>query len=274
MTRHWKEYAIEAALLGAFMVSATTLTILLEHPASPVHALLPVVATRRSLMGIGMGLTAAAIIYSPWGRRSGAHMNPAVTLTFLRLGKVRAADAMAYVGSQFLGGVLGIAAASVAFAPWISDAHVNYVATLPGPSGAGPAFAAEAVISFVMMLFVLATSNHLRLARFTGVVVALLVATFITLETPLSGMSMNPARSLGPDVVGAMWRGLWIYFLAPPLGMLVAAETFVGVRGYHAIRCAKLHHDDGPCIFNCGFRAEDPGRRLAPGTALRAAHRT
>jgi len=250
---HWREYLIEVAALSTFMVSAATMTVMLEHPQSPLRGVIADPMSRRMLMGIAMGLTAASIIYSPWGRRSGAHMNPAVTLTFFRLGKIDRRDAMAYVGAQFVGGVLGISLAAFALAGWISDPAVNYVATAPGAFGQAAAFAGEASISFLMMLVVLTASNERRVAPFTGVIVAMLIATFITLEAPLSGMSMNPARSLGPDVVGDMWRGLWIYFVAPPLGMLVAAETFLRVRGRLAVRCAKLHHDQGPCIFNCQF---------------------
>jgi aquaporin Z len=250
---HWREYAIEVAALGAFMVSAATMTVAIEHPASPLRGAVSDAMTRRVLMGLAMGMTAATIIYSPWGRRSGAHMNPAVTLTFFRLGKIGAPDAIAYVAAQFLGGVIGIALASLILARWIADPAVNYLVTVPGSLGYGAAFAAEAAISFVMMLVVLSVSNQQRLARFTGVIVAVLVATFISVEAPLSGMSMNPARSLGPDVVGDTWRGLWIYFTAPPLGMLLAAETFVRLRGRLSVRCAKLHHDQGPCIFNCSY---------------------
>jgi aquaporin Z len=250
---HWREYLIEVAALGTFMVSAATMTVMLEHPQSPLRSAIPEPTTRRMLMGVAMGLTAASIIYSPWGRRSGAHMNPAVTLTFFRLGKISARDATAYVGAQFVGGVAGIALASLVLTRWISDPAVNYVATAPGVFGHAGAFAGEVLISFVMMLVVLTASNQRRMAPFTGVIVAMLIATFITLEAPLSGMSMNPARSLGPDVVGDMWRGLWIYFVAPPLGMLVAAETFLRVRGRLSVRCAKLHHDQGPCIFNCSY---------------------
>jgi aquaporin Z len=250
---HWREYLIEVAALSTFMVSAATMTVMLEHPQSPLRGVIADPMSRRMLMGIAMGLTAASIIYSPWGRRSGAHMNPAVTLTFFRLGKIDRRDAMAYVGAQFVGGVLGISLAAFALARWISDPAVNYVATAPGAFGQAAAFAGEASISFLMMLVVLTASNERRVAPFTGVIVAMLIATFITLEAPLSGMSMNPARSLGPDVVGDMWRGLWIYFVAPPLGMLAAAETYVRARGRLSIRCAKLHHDRGPCIFNCGY---------------------
>ena len=250
---HWREYLIEAAALATFMVSAATMTVVIQHPASPLRAYVDEAIARRVLMGVAMGLTAAGIIYSPWGRRSGAHMNPAVTLTFFRLGKISGRDALAYGGAQFLGGIIGISVAWLGLLRWIADPAVNYIATAPGPFGDGVAFAAEVTISFVLMLVVLSVSNQPRLAPFTGAVVAVLVAAFITFEAPLSGMSMNPARTLGPDVIGGIWRGLWIYFVAPPLGMLLAAEVFVRVRGRLAIRCAKLHHDNGPCIFNCSY---------------------
>jgi aquaporin Z len=172
MTR-WREYLIEGAALGTLMMSAATMTVMLEHPESPLHGVVAEPMARRVLMGIAMGLTAAAIIYSPWGRRSGAHMNPAVTLTFLRLG--RSTDATPWlIGAQFVGGVLGIGLASFALARWIADPAVNYVATAPGVFGHAAAFAGEALISFVMMLVVLTASNQRRVAPSTGVIVAML----------------------------------------------------------------------------------------------------
>ena len=259
--RHWPEYLMEAAGLGAFMVSAATMTTVLEHPASPIRGSIPEPALRRALMGIAMGLTAAALVYSPWGRRSGAHLNPALTVTFLRLGKISQRDAMAYVAAQFAGGIAGIALATGALRQWIADPAVNYVATLPGQPGLAIAFVAEAAISFLLMLVVLTTSNYAPSARFTGALVACLVTIYITVEAPLSGMSMNPARTFGPDFVGGMWRGLWIYFVAPPLGMLAAAELYVRARGHASIRCAKLHHDEGPCIFCGRNRNQESGIR-------------
>jgi aquaporin Z len=249
---HWREYLMEVAGLGLFMVSAATMTSLIEHPSSPVRSLLTDPTARRAVMGAAMGLTAAGLIYSPWGRRSGAHNNPAVTLTFFRLGKISGRDAVAYIAAQFAGGAAGIFVAAVLLRPWIAHPSVNYVATLPGPQGPAVAFAAEALISFVLMLAVLTVSGHARASRFTGVVAAALVACFITVEAPLSGMSMNPARTLGPDMVGDMFHGLWIYFVAPPLGMLAAAELSTRLRRRESIRCAKLYHDSGPCIFGCG----------------------
>jgi aquaporin Z len=245
---HWREYLIEAALLGLFMVSAATMTTVLEHPSSPVRQALPDPLVRRAWMGLAMGLTAAALVYSPWGRRSGAHFNPSVTLTFFRLGKVSGRDAAFYVAAQFAGGVLGIASAALVLRPWIAHAAVNYVATLPGASGSGAAFAGELVISFLLMLTVLVVSNRAPLMRFTGLCAAALVACFITFEAPLSGMSMNPARTFGPSLVGGIDRGLWLYFVAPPLGMLAAGELYMRAKGRAAIHCARLHHV-GPCIF-------------------------
>ena len=253
---HWREYLMEVAGLGLFMLSAASMTSLLEHPASPVRELLPDPTMRRAAMGVAMGLTAAGLIYSPWGRRSGAHNNPAVTLTFFRLGKISGRDALGYITAQFIGGAAGIALAALLLRPWIAHPAVNYVATVPGPRGSATAFVAEAAISFVMMLVVLTASSQPKVSRFTGLIAALLIAAFITVEAPLSGMSMNPARTLGPGLIGDMFHGVWIYFVAPPLGMLAAAEVVGYQRHRLSIRCAKLYHDAGHCVFGC--HAQEP----------------
>ena len=255
-TLHWPEYFIEAGAIGTFMVSAAVCAAVLYYPSSPVAAAVPNELERRGLMGLAMGLTAVLIIYSPWGQRSGAHMNPAVTLTFFRLGKVARPDFLGYVAAQFAGGIIGIAAAAAALRGIVSDPSVNYVTTIPGPSGDGVAFLAEALISFVLMLTVLSVSSHQRLGRLTGLCAGLLVWTYITVEAPLSGMSMNPARTLGSALLARDFPGLWIYFTAPPLGMLLAAELFTRRVGVQRVLCAKLHHPaTGPCIFGCGGKA-------------------
>ncbi len=102
----------------------------------------------------------------------------------------------------------------------------------------------------------LLTSNIQKLARYTGLFAGALVATHIIVEAPLSGMSMNPARSLGSAVPPQLWEFLWIYFTAPPLAMLLAAEIYVRLRGIPEVICAKLHHhNDKRCIFRCGYAA-------------------
>lgn len=248
LRRHWPEYLIEAFALGAFMVSACAFGALLWHPGSPLAPLVPDGLPRRALMGAAMGLTAVALIYSPWGQRSGAHMNPAVTLTYVRLGKAAAADGAWYVAAQCLGGLAGVLLSRALLGGALSHPAVHYVVTTPH-AGVAVAFVAELAIAFVMMSFVLTLSSS-ALARFTGVGAGLLVAGYITFEEPLSGMSLNPARTLASALPAMDFTGLWLYLLAPPLGMLLAAQIFLAVSGRAAKHCAKLHHTSRyRCLF-------------------------
>jgi aquaporin Z len=252
LRNHWPEYLMEAGLLGAFMVSACVFGALYEFPQSPIHQAIMSPVLRRLLMGMSMGLTAIAIIYSPWGKQSGAHINPSVTFTFYRLGKIKAWDALFYITAQFLGAILGVLLVARFLGKQLSDPAVRYVVTLPGPDGPWVALSAEFTIAFILMSAVLYSSNHHRLGRYTGLFAGLLVATYITLEAPFSGMSMNPARTVGSAFPPMIWDGLWIYLTAPPLGMLAAAELYLWRRGRLAVKCCKLHHDnDKRCIF-CG----------------------
>src|SRR5216117_1671692 len=155
LKEHWPEYFCEAAELGLFMVSASLFTMLLWHPSSPVLNLIPDPFVRRMLTGIAMGGTAIALIFSPLGKRSGAHFNPAVTLTFWRLGKVKNCDALFYVVFQFIGGIAGVLVVALFVREALSDPAVNFVATLPGPQGMAIAFIAEFGIAFVLMTTVL-----------------------------------------------------------------------------------------------------------------------
>lgn len=252
LKRHWPEYLIEGACLGLFMISAFTFGTILEHPASPVHQTIPNPLLRRFLMGLAMGTTAIAIIYSPWGKQSGAHINPSTTLTFFKLGKVATWDAVFYVAFQFLGGLLGAFLVATILSTWASHPSVNYVVTAPGSAGVIVAFFGEIVITFILMTVILAVSNHPRIHKFTGLCAGVLVAMYITFEAPISGMSMNPARTFASAVPAHHWAALWIYFTAPLIGMLSAAEVYVRTRGPGSVACAKLHHEnDKRCIF-CG----------------------
>ena len=251
---HWPEYLIEAAGLALFMLSACGFGALLGHPASPIVHAVPDPGWRRVLMGIAMGATAVTLIYSPWGQRSGAHFNPATTLTFWRLGRVSGPDAAAYALAQTAGGLAGVLVAATALGALLSDPAVRYVVTEPGSAGRLAAFAAETAIAFVLMSVVLSVANAPRWSRYTGLCAGLLVAVYIAVEAPISGMSMNPARTLASAVPAGHFTALWIYFTAPPLGMLLAAQLYVTGRGRARVRCAKLHHDNAQrCIFRCGW---------------------
>jgi aquaporin Z len=255
LRNHWPEYLMEAAELGLFMFSACAFTVLLFHPLSPLAQDIHSDVVRRMLMGAAMGTTAVAIIFSPLGKRSGAHFNPSVTLAYFRLGKIQGWDAAFFILFQFAGGIAGVVLASLLLGNLVAHKSVNYAATLPGSSGPKAAFLAEFLISFILMSVVLNISNTRRLSRWTGVFAGALVATYISIESPISGMSMNPARTFSSASVAHVWTSLWIYFTAPPLGMLLAAEIYQRMK-LRAVACAKLHHhNNARCIFRCNFNA-------------------
>jgi aquaporin Z len=259
---HWPEYLIEATLLGLFMISACTFAVLLDHPGSPAYRAIPDPFLRRLIGGLAMGSTAIGLIYSPWGRRSGAHFNPAATLAFLRLGRMAPQDAWWYIAAHFAGGLAGVLLAAGLLGEALGHQNVRYAVTRPGPLGVGPAWGAELAMTFLLISIVLRVASHPRFGRFTGLCVGALVATYITLEAPLSGMSMNPARSLASALVAGDWTELWVYFTAPPLGMLLAAELHLRLK--RRLACAKLDHDPArPCI-HCAYRASIAGTNPGP----------
>lgn len=243
---------MEAAGLGIFMISAGLFATLLEYPGFPIRQAIDSPLVRRILMGLAMGLTAVGIIYSPWGKQSGAHINPAVTLTFFRLGKIKSWDALFYVVAQFIGGLAGVVLIAFIVGDAIADPTVKYVVTIPGSAGVGIAFIAEFIISFGLMLTVLYATNRQNLANLTGVFAGTLVALYIIIEAPFSGMSINPARTFGSALPANLWTAFWIYMVAPPAGMLSAAQIYLYVNGHREVACAKLHHQNDKRCIHCG----------------------
>ncbi len=256
--RDWRLYVYEALELALFMLSACVFTVILFHPGYAALRWIPSAWARRGLMGAAMGLTAVGIIHSPMGKLSGAHFNPAITLTYLRLGKIRVADALFYVVAQFAGGVLGVGISALLLGPRLAAPGVEYAVTVPGVGGTPGAFAAELLMAALLMGVVLWTSNRPKIAPYTSWCVGVLIACYIVLFAPVSGFSINPARTVGSAVFAQVWTALWVYFVAPLAGMLGAAEVYVRTYGEDRILCAKLHPDPAyPCPFLCEF----PGHR-------------
>jgi len=247
---HWPEYLMEAGELTAYMFFALVFATLLQHPGSPIRHMIASDVLRRALLGIAVGATVIVIVTTPWGKRSGGHFNPAITLTYFRMGKLRLWDAVCYIAAQFSGAICGVVIAT--YALWGAPQHgaVRYAVTVPGAYGKAAAFAAELMISFVLFITVLFVSTRERIAQYTSYFVGALYAIYITFEAPLSGMSMNPARTLGSAFSAGVWDALWIYFTAPTLGMLIAAEVFLRVCKGVSPCCAKLYHaNDKRCLF-------------------------
>jgi len=244
-------YAMDGALLGLFMISACLSVVILEHPASPVHVAIGSALVRRILIGVAMGFTALALIYSGWGKRSGAFMNPAMVLCFVRLGKLSLGDAAGYIAAQLGGSALGVLLATLALPGLVSAPAVNYVATVPA-AGVVPAFFTEFGLAFVMVSVVVTLNRSPRVAPYTGACAALLVALFISVAAPVSGMSINPARSFGSALWAQVWSNFWIYLLAPLFGMLSGVELQRLLTRRHERLCGKLNHDETiACYLRC-----------------------
>jgi glycerol uptake facilitator-like aquaporin len=195
-------------------------TIFLFDPSWPACRLLPSAMIRRVLMAVAMGITAVLIIHSPMGKRSGAHFNPAVTLTYLRLGKIGSWDAVFYVLFQFIGGIFGVAVAAAIFGSNLSKPAIDYIVTVPGRYGTVAAFFAELFMATVLMTVILLLSHRAHLAVYVSYSVGVLIALYTFFFAQVSGFSINPARTTGSAFFAGVWTAEWLYFVAPLLGML------------------------------------------------------
>lgn len=226
LQKNWRLYLIEAWALGTFMVAASVVVIVVEHPVFPVRGAVASPVLRRAMIGVCMGLTAIGLIYSSWGKRSGAHLNPAVTLAQWRLNRITTTDAGFYILAQIAGGSLAIAGLNALIPSYMAHESVNFVATVPGPTGVWVALICEFAMAFCILTMVLALSNSRRLAPYTGYFVGCLVALYITVEAPFSGMSINPARTISSALSANQWPGWWVYFAGPIGGMWLAGWLY------------------------------------------------
>ena len=251
---HWREYLMEAAELCALMFCICLFGALIYSGASPLRPLALSRTVKSFLMGIAIAITTFLIIRSPFGRRTGAHFNPAITLAYFYLDRVHRWDTLYYVTSQFTGALVGVFVAHHILGEHLSAPPVCYVVTIPGTYGNFIAFVAEFVLSGFLMAVVLFASNHRPLARFSPAIVALVTVFYYGLCSSLSGFSVNPARSLSSAFFAWIWQGIWIYFIAPCLGMLTGAFVYARSEGRQRIYCAKVFHDlRSICPFPCHF---------------------
>lgn len=251
---HWREYLMEGAEIAVLMLSTCIWGVFLYSADSPLKLLGVPPGSKPTLMGAAVATTMFLIIRSPFGRRSGAHVNPAVTLAFFRLGRIHRWDAASYIAAHFAGGAVGVLAASEILGSRLAAPPVYYVVTLPGGYGSPATFLYEFALAGILMGTVLYSSNHRVLVRFTPLFVALLTVFYYALSSSIAGFSLNPARTFASALFAQTWRGIWIYFSAPCLGMLLAAEVYVKIFGADRVYCAKVFHDlHSTCPFRCRF---------------------
>jgi aquaporin Z len=249
---HWKPYAAEFVGTALLVFVGLSAVIYDFGPGSPVGAALPAPFARRLLTGFLFGGTGALIALSPLGRISGAHLDPVLSWAFWLSGSLGALDAAGYTAAQFAGALAGAAALPAAWGPF--GAAVRFGATLPGAGlgalggggGAAAAWAAvggEAATTFALVGGILWFVGHPRLRPYTPALIPPLVALLVAFEAPLSGTSMNPARSLGPALPGHALGVLWIYVLGPAVGAAAAAVAAVRPGRVHVAKIAHHAHD-------------------------------
>jgi aquaporin Z len=254
---------MEAAELATLMVCICSAGTLFYSGNSPLAKLGLPWSVRAAMMGVSVAGATFAIIKSPLGRRSGAHFNPALTLAYFSLRRIHHWDALGYVIAQFGGGIAGVSLAHKLLGTSLSDVPVRFVVTTPGRNGEVLAYLAELVTSFTLMGVVLIASNHRKLAKISPLFVALVTVFSYLASASIAGYSVNPARSISSALFAHVWWGIWIYLVAPSLGMVAAAFVYQGVAGRDRIYCAKVFHDcRTTCPFNCRFHElfEQPQR--------------
>jgi aquaporin Z len=224
--QHWKLYLMEAFGLAIFMISACFFAGFFESTGSFANKALAS-DTRQILNGILMGATALFIFYSPFTSPSGAHINPAVTITFLRLGKISKNDAFFYILFQFLGGTIAVYIMAFLMRDMLTAPPVSYAVTIPGKYGVLPALITEFTIAFIMITMVLFTSSNNTLKKYTRIIAGCFVSLYVIFAGPVSGFGMNPARTFASAFPAHTYTAFWIYLFVPIAGMLAAAEFYL-----------------------------------------------
>jgi aquaporin NIP len=179
-------------------------------------------------LGIGLvfGLVIMAMVYAT-GHLSGAHLNPAVTLAFAMTRHMRCGEVLAYIAGQLLG---ALAAAGLLAAMWPSE-PASLGVTLPSV-GSGSALVYEAALTGFLMFVIMAVATD---TRAVGAGAAIAIGGTVGLDAlfggPITGASMNPARSIGPALISGELHALWVYVVGPVLGAALGALAYQLVRG-------------------------------------------
>jgi aquaporin Z len=257
---HLVEWACELAGTALLLLGGLSAVALDFARGSPVAALLPSASARLLLTGMLFAGSGSLVAISPLGRRSGAHINPAVTLAFWIERRVHRHDLAGYLTAQFLGAIAGVAVWRLLWGG--RTASVADGITAPGPGVSAPeAVAIEALMTGLLVLVIFAFLSRPATMRWTPLAVWFTVAMLVWLGAPFTGTSLNPARSLAPALLGLRLSSLWIYFVGPPVGAAVA--SILAVRLFGGVRplTARLFHDPRfPGVFLREVARSEPAR--------------
>ena len=237
---HWPEYGVEFVGTATNVFVGLSAVVFNSAPGLPGMHLIPDGSLRLWVTGLIFAGSGSLYTISPWGRLSGSHINPSVTLAFTAQGKMHWHDTLGYLAAQFAGGAVGAAMLALAWSPFA--ARIGGGVTLPGPGySVGQAFWAELAMTFFYVLAIFFFVSKRTLLRWTPLMNWLVVSGLVWLGAGVSGTSLNPARSFGPALVSGNWHAQWIYAVAPPRGALLAAAAW-HLGGMRKLLTAKLYH--------------------------------
>ena len=170
------------------------------------------------------GFVVVAFIYA-YGHISGTHINPAVTLALLIAGEIEFAAALGYWIVQFLGGILGALLLNLIL-PDPGDLGVTILSESVTPV---QGLVVEIVLTFFLVNTIFNTAVNGKAGDFAGLAIGLSLIACIFMGGPLTRASLNPARTLGPAIVSGNYADIWLYFVGPFIGALLAAFLYIGV---------------------------------------------
>lgn len=254
---HLGEWGAELAGTAVLVFAALSTATLLFHPGSVVQDWLPSEPARRLLLGIVFVVILTSIARSPTGRLSGAHLNPAVTLAFWITGHVHPHDLFGYWTAQLIGGALGAFALRLVWRQ--TAAGIEYGAIAPEVAPWAAVLVEALMVGLVICAIFVSVSTPV-LVRWTPVVAGTVVTLSFWLGSQFTRAGLNPARTLGPNLVSGQWQDWWVYFAGPLAGAALVAVVWRTTP--RVILTAKLFHDSD---YRSVLRTHLPARR--PATA-------
>jgi aquaporin Z len=236
----WRLFWSELIGTALLLFGGLSVVILMFGSGSPMGQIIPNEVLRRIITGFLFGSTGAAIALSAVGKESGAHINPAVTMSFWLFRKIDARIAITYVVAQLIGAVIG----TLPLLLWGNmGSSIAFGATMPGEGYSTlTVLTGEVVTTFTMVSLLIVFIGFRQIRAYTPAIFPILYAIMVPLETVISGTSTNPARSFGPALISGQWHGWWIYWVGPLIGAFLAslACSFLAKR----ITVAKLYYFD------------------------------
>jgi aquaporin Z len=235
---HPIEWACEAAATALLLIAGLSAVCFDFGPSSPLRHL--GTSPRLLITGLLFAGAGSLLAISPLGRRSGAHLNPVVTLAFWTQGKVHRHDVAGYIVSQLVGAVTGTAVVALLWRSQGRAVHLGATAPGKGLNGIEAVLVEAAMTATLILVILLMTSGSAP--RWTPLVLWPLIALLVWQGAPFTGTSLNPARSFGPALLAPRLQPYWIYVVGPLAGGALAVAAF-GLWPKRRVLTAKLFHD-------------------------------